>query len=74
MCVCVCVCVCVCDRTKKLVVDVIRIQPGETLPEILETPATAPQVKFSSTLFYISLPKQSMVNIVLYICIIKMFS
>uniref|UniRef100_A0A671TJ70 IQ motif containing GTPase activating protein 2 n=1 Tax=Sparus aurata TaxID=8175 RepID=A0A671TJ70_SPAAU len=30
-------------KTKKLVVDVIRIQPGETLPEILETPATAPQ-------------------------------
>lgn len=32
-------------RTKKLIVDVIRIQPGETLPEILETPATAAQVK-----------------------------
>ncbi|XP_041643206.1 ras GTPase-activating-like protein IQGAP2 [Cheilinus undulatus] len=30
-------------KTKKLVVDVIRIQSGETLPEILETPATAPQ-------------------------------
>uniref|UniRef100_A0A4W6GA06 IQ motif containing GTPase activating protein 2 n=1 Tax=Lates calcarifer TaxID=8187 RepID=A0A4W6GA06_LATCA len=30
-------------KTKKLIVDVIRIQPGETLPEILETPATAPQ-------------------------------
>uniref|UniRef100_A0A7N8WUM6 IQ motif containing GTPase activating protein 2 n=1 Tax=Mastacembelus armatus TaxID=205130 RepID=A0A7N8WUM6_9TELE len=29
--------------TKKLIVDVIRIQAGETLPEILETPATAPQ-------------------------------
>nr|XP_015827985.2 ras GTPase-activating-like protein IQGAP2 [Nothobranchius furzeri] len=30
-------------KTKKLVVDVIRIQPGETLPEILETPATSLQ-------------------------------
>uniref|UniRef100_A0A7N9ANZ1 IQ motif containing GTPase activating protein 2 n=1 Tax=Mastacembelus armatus TaxID=205130 RepID=A0A7N9ANZ1_9TELE len=30
-------------KTKKLIVDVIRIQAGETLPEILETPATAPQ-------------------------------
>uniref|UniRef100_A0A8C6P415 IQ motif containing GTPase activating protein 2 n=1 Tax=Nothobranchius furzeri TaxID=105023 RepID=A0A8C6P415_NOTFU len=29
--------------TKWLVVDVIRIQPGETLPEILETPATSLQ-------------------------------
>lgn len=46
-------CVCVCVRTKKLVVDVIRIQPGEALPEILETPATAPQVTFSSLIrFY----------------------
>lgn len=32
-------------RTKKLIVDVIRIQPGESLSEILNTPATAPQVK-----------------------------
>lgn len=31
-------------RTKKLIVDVIRIQAGENLPEILETPSTAPQV------------------------------
>lgn len=31
-------------RTKKLIVDVIRIQVGENLPEILETPSTAPQV------------------------------
>uniref|UniRef100_A0A7N6FKH9 IQ motif containing GTPase activating protein 2 n=1 Tax=Anabas testudineus TaxID=64144 RepID=A0A7N6FKH9_ANATE len=30
-------------KTKKLIVDVVRIQPGETLPEILETPATATQ-------------------------------
>ncbi|XP_049619468.1 ras GTPase-activating-like protein IQGAP2 [Syngnathus scovelli] len=30
-------------KTKKLIVDVIRIQPGETLSEILETPATVPQ-------------------------------
>uniref|UniRef100_A0AAX7VF98 IQ motif containing GTPase activating protein 2 n=1 Tax=Astatotilapia calliptera TaxID=8154 RepID=A0AAX7VF98_ASTCA len=30
-------------KTKKLIVDVIRIQHGETLPEILETPATAAQ-------------------------------
>lgn len=44
---------CACVRTKKLVVDVIRIQPGEALPEILETPATAPQVTFSSLIrFY----------------------
>lgn len=35
----------VCFRTKKLTVDVIRIQPGESLSEILNTPATAPQVK-----------------------------
>uniref|UniRef100_A0A4W5PM97 IQ motif containing GTPase activating protein 2 n=1 Tax=Hucho hucho TaxID=62062 RepID=A0A4W5PM97_9TELE len=30
-------------RTKKLIVDVIRIQPGDTLPETLETPASALQ-------------------------------
>ncbi|KAI4875487.1 hypothetical protein NFI96_030041 [Prochilodus magdalenae] len=30
-------------KTKKLVVDVVRIQPGETLTDILETPATALQ-------------------------------
>ncbi|XP_077600730.1 ras GTPase-activating-like protein IQGAP2 isoform X1 [Stigmatopora nigra] len=30
-------------KTKKLVVDVIRIQPGETLLEILETPASVLQ-------------------------------
>ncbi|XP_029017889.1 ras GTPase-activating-like protein IQGAP2 isoform X2 [Betta splendens] len=30
-------------KTKRLIVDVIRIQPGESLPEILETPATSPQ-------------------------------
>ncbi|XP_074525645.1 ras GTPase-activating-like protein IQGAP2 [Halichoeres trimaculatus] len=30
-------------KTKRLIVDVIRIQSGESLPEILETPATAPQ-------------------------------
>uniref|UniRef100_A0A673CGJ0 IQ motif containing GTPase activating protein 2 n=1 Tax=Sphaeramia orbicularis TaxID=375764 RepID=A0A673CGJ0_9TELE len=29
--------------TKKLIVDVVRIQPGETLPEILETPASPSQ-------------------------------
>uniref|UniRef100_A0A668AYD0 IQ motif containing GTPase activating protein 2 n=1 Tax=Myripristis murdjan TaxID=586833 RepID=A0A668AYD0_9TELE len=31
------------ELTKKLIVDVIRIQSGETLPEILETSATALQ-------------------------------
>ncbi|XP_036382169.1 ras GTPase-activating-like protein IQGAP2 [Megalops cyprinoides] len=30
-------------KTKKLIVDVVRIQPGETLTETLETPATALQ-------------------------------
>ncbi|XP_071994239.1 ras GTPase-activating-like protein IQGAP2 isoform X1 [Engystomops pustulosus] len=30
-------------KTKKLIVDVIRIQPGEKLLEILETPASVPQ-------------------------------
>uniref|UniRef100_A0A8C4PG20 IQ motif containing GTPase activating protein 2 n=1 Tax=Equus asinus asinus TaxID=83772 RepID=A0A8C4PG20_EQUAS len=30
-------------RTKKLIIDVIRNQPGNTLTEILETPATAQQ-------------------------------
>ncbi|XP_027738683.1 ras GTPase-activating-like protein IQGAP2 isoform X11 [Empidonax traillii] len=30
-------------RTKRLIVDVIRTQPGDTLLEILETPATAQQ-------------------------------
>ncbi|MBN3322721.1 IQGA1 protein, partial [Atractosteus spatula] len=30
-------------KTKKLIVDVVRIQPGETLIEILETPASAQQ-------------------------------
>ncbi|XP_034026002.1 ras GTPase-activating-like protein IQGAP2 [Thalassophryne amazonica] len=30
-------------KTKKLIVDVVRIQPGETLPEILETPASPQQ-------------------------------
>lgn len=38
-------------RTKKLIVDVIRIQAGENLPEILETPSTAPQV-FTCAFFY----------------------
>uniref|UniRef100_A0A8C5U9W6 IQ motif containing GTPase activating protein 2 n=1 Tax=Malurus cyaneus samueli TaxID=2593467 RepID=A0A8C5U9W6_9PASS len=31
-------------KTKRLIVDVIRTQPGDTLLEILETPATAQQV------------------------------
>lgn len=39
-------------RTKKLIVDVIRIQHGETLPEILETPATAAQVIYISQLVF----------------------
>ncbi|XP_072290107.1 ras GTPase-activating-like protein IQGAP2 [Eucyclogobius newberryi] len=30
-------------KTKKLVVDVVQIQPGESLPEILETAATSTQ-------------------------------
>ncbi|XP_053726354.1 ras GTPase-activating-like protein IQGAP2 [Synchiropus splendidus] len=30
-------------KTKKLIVDVVRIQPAETLTEILESPASAPQ-------------------------------
>ncbi|KAJ8263100.1 hypothetical protein COCON_G00155570 [Conger conger] len=30
-------------KTKKLIVDVVRIQPGETLTDTLETPATAVQ-------------------------------
>ncbi|XP_051977095.1 ras GTPase-activating-like protein IQGAP1 isoform X2 [Xyrauchen texanus] len=30
-------------KTKKLIVDVVRIQPGETLTNILETPASAAQ-------------------------------
>ncbi len=38
---------CVFVRTKKLIVDVIRIQPGEALPEILETLASPPQVTSS---------------------------
>ncbi|KFP35482.1 Ras GTPase-activating-like IQGAP1, partial [Chlamydotis macqueenii] len=32
-------------NTKHLIVDVIRFQPGETLTEILETPATSEQVR-----------------------------
>lgn len=44
--------VCVYIRTKKLIVDVIRIQHGETLPEILETPATAAQVIYISQLVF----------------------
>uniref|UniRef100_A0A8C1XDD6 IQ motif containing GTPase activating protein 2 n=1 Tax=Cyprinus carpio TaxID=7962 RepID=A0A8C1XDD6_CYPCA len=36
------VCLSLC-RTKKLIVDVLRIQPGETLNDILETPASAAQ-------------------------------
>uniref|UniRef100_A0A8C1QJH4 IQ motif containing GTPase activating protein 2 n=1 Tax=Cyprinus carpio TaxID=7962 RepID=A0A8C1QJH4_CYPCA len=31
------------ELTKKLIVDVLRIQPGETLNDILETPASAAQ-------------------------------
>lgn len=31
--------------TKRLIVDVIRFQPGETLTEILETSATSEQVR-----------------------------
>lgn len=42
---------CLCIRTKKLIVDVVRIQHGETLPEILETPASVIQVIFSSIWF-----------------------
>ncbi|TSM85920.1 Ras GTPase-activating-like protein IQGAP1 [Bagarius yarrelli] len=30
-------------KTKKLIVDVVRIQPGETLTDILETPASSQQ-------------------------------
>uniref|UniRef100_A0A6Q2Y2Z1 IQ motif containing GTPase activating protein 2 n=1 Tax=Esox lucius TaxID=8010 RepID=A0A6Q2Y2Z1_ESOLU len=30
-------------KTKKLIVDVIRVQPGDTLPDTLETPASALQ-------------------------------
>ncbi|KAL0979273.1 hypothetical protein UPYG_G00183070 [Umbra pygmaea] len=30
-------------KTKKLIVDVIRVQPGDTLPDTLETPASAIQ-------------------------------
>jgi hypothetical protein len=32
------------SRTKHLIVDVIRVQAGDTLTEILETPATEEQV------------------------------
>lgn len=32
-------------RTKKLIGDIIRIQPGDTLTEILETPASPVQVR-----------------------------
>ena len=32
-------------RTKHLIVDVIRVQAGDTLTEILETPATEEQVE-----------------------------
>lgn len=32
----------------------VRIQPGETLPDILDTPATAPQVMY---FFFVSNPK-----------------
>lgn len=32
------------SSTKRLIVDVIRFQPGETLTEILETAATPEQV------------------------------
>ena len=31
-------------RTKRMIVDVLKVQPGETLTEILETPATEEQV------------------------------
>jgi len=34
-------------NTKRLIVDVIRFQPGETLTEILETPATSEQVELN---------------------------
>uniref|UniRef100_A0A8C8BM53 IQ motif containing GTPase activating protein 2 n=1 Tax=Otus sunia TaxID=257818 RepID=A0A8C8BM53_9STRI len=34
---------CILGMTKRLIVDVIRTQPGDTLLEILETPATAQQ-------------------------------
>jgi hypothetical protein len=35
-------------RTKHLIVDVIRVQAGDTLTEILETPATEEQVQFDN--------------------------
>ena len=38
-------------RTKHLIVDVIRVQAGDTLTEILETPATEEQVMIYMTLY-----------------------
>lgn len=35
--------------TKRLIVDVIRFQPGETLTEILDSTASAEQVKQHKT-------------------------
>uniref|UniRef100_A0A8C0FU40 IQ motif containing GTPase activating protein 2 n=1 Tax=Bubo bubo TaxID=30461 RepID=A0A8C0FU40_BUBBB len=47
-------------KTKRLIVDVIRTQPGDTLLEILETPATAQQVssKWSSFRPYSKTPEK----------------
>lgn len=43
-CILIFVCLSLC-RTKKLIVDVVKIQPGETLTDILETPSSAAQVQ-----------------------------
>lgn len=32
-------------RTKRMVVDVLKVQPGDNLTEVLYTPATPEQVK-----------------------------
>lgn len=66
-------CLCLCVRTKKLIVDVIRIQPGETLSEILETPASAPQVILSLSfdrflLRYAYVPKSIRALTVICLC------
>jgi len=33
------------DRTKRMVVDILRAQPGESLTNVLYTPATAAQAR-----------------------------
>ena len=43
------------DRTKRMVVDVLKVQPGDNLTKILYTPATPEQVNTFEVCTYVHL-------------------